>query len=334
MAIATGARAVSKNNGVRIDALEKRMQLLAWKQDDLKLLVEAPRDNAALSGDRSSNDQTKQAMGQGQGQDQGNSRSADQVAENEDGSSDNIDSVQGAVAHAIKRVNTARNQVAATSVVSQAAVAAGVVPQGGSDIIGTTVENLGSLNPVAVAAVTAKLSQTAGTSAVSGSNVTGTIAKAAGAAALGAVAVGAAKKLAKKTAVASYQRSLPKTRPVAPAPVKMAALKTPVKPLPTGKAKPRIARIPLPVRKTYALKLHSGRSVESLRLTWDLLSEMNRPMLGKLKTRYIKTAGHVLSPYRLIAGPLRTSSSAKQICAKLHKQNINCDVTIFTGRRL
>ena len=98
MAIATGARAVSKNNGVRIDALEKRMQLLAWKQDDLKLLVEAPRDNAALSGDRSSNDQTKQAMGQGQGQDQGNSRSADQVAENEDGSSDNIDSVQGAVA--------------------------------------------------------------------------------------------------------------------------------------------------------------------------------------------------------------------------------------------
>ena len=98
--------------------------------------------------------------------------------------------------------------------------------------------------------------------------------------------------------------------------------------------KPPIANVPLPVRKTYAVRLTSGKSIEALRLTWDLIKEMNRPILKGLETRFVEGPSPVGMPYRLIAGPMVTAPQARTLCSKLHKQHINCDVTVFHGRRL
>ena len=137
----------------------------------------------------------------------------------------------------------------------------------------------------------------------------------------------AAKILAPVAAVA---------RAAAATPLQNVALNTPA--TATKKAllvqKSPFTTMPLPVRKTYGVRLTAGHSVEALRLTWDLINEMNRPLLKGLSTRFVEGPSQVGMPYRLIAGPVQTAPQAQALCAKLHKQNLNCDVTVFQGRRL
>ncbi len=297
MAIAEQARTLGKENVARIDDLEKRLRLLAWKQEDLKPLAGVPRTGTI----KPNGGHIKQVMG------------------HDETTSDSVDSVHGAVAHAIKQVSAARQQGLGAG---PAASVVGVVannPVDGSDIIGTTVENMSEINPVAIAAATAALA-----------GRTGVQAKADDVASSPKIIAAPTTADAAKTAEALKTETKAKTAAAA----KKLALNTPAKEPVAVKPKPRIASVPLPVRKTYGLKLTSGRSVASLRLTWDLLTEMNRPILGGLKTRYVRSASRSNMPYRLIAGPLRSDSKASQICKKLHKQNINCVVTVFTGRRL
>ena len=118
--------------------------------------------------------------------------------------------------------------------------------------------------------------------------------------------------------------------------IKQASLSTPAETLPEKPIvqKSPFATMPLPVRKSYGVRLTSGQTVEALRLTWDLINEMNRPILKGLQTRFVEGPSTVGMPYKLIAGPMGSTQQAKNLCGKLLKQNIACDVTVFKGRKL
>ena len=207
------------------------------------------------------------------------------------------------VGHIIPAVPDAK-KIVTTKVVKTVAIdsissIAGVVdnaPTIGSSIIDERNKNLSTLNPLKVAALAA------------------------------GIAKSAESVLDKK----------PSPETVAPAAVKKVALKVedaaPKAELVVKKSP--FKTMPLPVRKSYGVRLTSGRTVESLRLTWDLINEMNRPILKGLQTRFIEGSSEMGMPYRLIAGPMVSTGQAKSLCDKLHQQNINCDVTVFQGRKL
>ena len=88
--------------------------------------------------------------------------------------------------------------------------------------------------------------------------------------------------------------------------------------------------VPAPV----GIKISTGASVDSLRLSWGLLAEKHGDALGHLEPRYT-TSGETANPtYDLVAGPLPSRADATRVCKTLADRGVACAVDGFRGEAL
>ena len=86
-----------------------------------------------------------------------------------------------------------------------------------------------------------------------------------------------------------------------------------------------------PAPKPVGVKISSGASVDSLRLSWSLLAEKHATALKALEPRYT-TAGDPANPtYDLVAGPLKSKTEAARVCKALAAQGVPCTVGAYVG---
>lgn len=89
-----------------------------------------------------------------------------------------------------------------------------------------------------------------------------------------------------------------------------------------------------PAPQPVGIKLSTGASLESLRLSWALLTENHSDKLSKLEPRYT-TAGNAVNPeFDLIAGPVKSKTEANRICRALVEQGVPCTVGSYIGNSL
>lgn len=131
----------------------------------------------------------------------------------------------------------------------------------------------------------------------------------------------------------------PKAAPK-PAPAKVAAKpkKPPLKTGSVGKAATApISFGPAVVKRAtrpIGVRIASGPSVDSLRLSWAALTDRHGQPLKQLQPRYVTGIGATGLTYDLIAGPFETSDEASQVCARLHANGARCALGEFTGNAL
>ncbi|MEM9029204.1 MAG: hypothetical protein AAGC70_12625 [Pseudomonadota bacterium] len=148
--------------------------------------------------------------------------------------------------------------------------------------------------------------------------------------------------------VINKRTSIPATAPsqapeaTAAAPVKPAVRE----PKPSAKAPPAVAPSTAPITfgaptvtaaapKSVALRLSSGPSIESLRLSWGYLKERHASILQGLRPRFAQSRGGADgSVYHLLAGPMETRAEATQVCAILRAQSVACEVAQYEGNTL
>lgn len=86
--------------------------------------------------------------------------------------------------------------------------------------------------------------------------------------------------------------------------------------------------------KTSAVVIATGPSIDSIRLSWSLLSERNAENLGGLQPRYKAGVDANGLVYELLAGPVASAADAKKICKELASKAIQCRVAEFVGEQL
>ncbi len=89
-----------------------------------------------------------------------------------------------------------------------------------------------------------------------------------------------------------------------------------------------------PAAKPVGIQIATGPSVDSLRLSWSLLSDRHADTLGKLEARAVMGAGAEGDTFDLVAGPIRSSAEAKKVCATLEAKSVPCKVGDFKGEAL
>ncbi|MGQ0673640.1 MAG: hypothetical protein ACT4N2_12300 [Hyphomicrobium sp.] len=93
-----------------------------------------------------------------------------------------------------------------------------------------------------------------------------------------------------------------------------------------------------PAPKPIGIRIATGPSVDSLRLSWSLLSDRHADTLKNLEARFTTgTASPVdggAMTYDLVAGPLKSSAEAKKVCAALEARAVPCKVETFGGDSL
>ena len=97
-------------------------------------------------------------------------------------------------------------------------------------------------------------------------------------------------------------------------------------------------RLPAPVaapaaapRRTVGVLLATGPSVESLRLSWSLLTDRHKASFQALEPRYI---GNDSTSYQLLAGPITSESDAQKLCQSLKARGVACKPVEFAGEGL
>lgn len=99
-----------------------------------------------------------------------------------------------------------------------------------------------------------------------------------------------------------------------------------VKPAPAVEAPLFETAVVKPAPKTLALQIASGSSLDSLRLSWNLLSETHAGSLKNLEPRYSTGVDANGLVYNLMAGPVKTEAEAKKMCKDLTAKAIPCKV--------
>jgi hypothetical protein len=127
-----------------------------------------------------------------------------------------------------------------------------------------------------------------------------------------------------------------------PAPIDAPGLKTgsiatrdaaPAPAITFGAAEVKPAVAPAPSQTLYAVQLAAGPSLDSLRLSWNLLLERHGAALGSLRPRFVapRTEG---GPYRLVAGPLPNKIDADKVCDAMGVGRNGCFSTPYVGEPL
>lgn len=89
-----------------------------------------------------------------------------------------------------------------------------------------------------------------------------------------------------------------------------------------------------PAAKPVGIQIATGPSVNSLRLSWSLLSDRHADTLKKLEARVVIGEGLEGDTFDLVAGPIKTSAEAKKVCAALEAQSVPCKIGDFKGEAL
>lgn len=83
-----------------------------------------------------------------------------------------------------------------------------------------------------------------------------------------------------------------------------------------------------------AVQIGTAPSLDTLRLTWLQLSDRHADSLRGLEARYVAGRDGGEPSYALMAGPLKTPSDAKRLCAALEGDGVPCKVGSFGGNAL
>jgi len=85
-----------------------------------------------------------------------------------------------------------------------------------------------------------------------------------------------------------------------------------------------------------AILLASGSSIESLRLTWNLLQERHAAALANLEPRYILEQNPAVPErgFTLVAGPVVSATDVARVCSALVSEGLSCRTTPFGGNAL
>lgn len=131
--------------------------------------------------------------------------------------------------------------------------------------------------------------------------------------------------------VAAVQKPKPAPKPAAQATSKIktgSVGKAATQPITFGPAIVTRATKPIGVR------IATGPSVDSLRLSWNALADRHGDSLRRLQPRYVTGIDATGLTYDLIAGPFNTANEASQVCARLHANGARCSLGEFTGNAL
>lgn len=145
-----------------------------------------------------------------------------------------------------------------------------------------------------------------------------------------------AAKAAEKAPVNAVTKPAPPKKKVAAQ--KKPASKPPIKTGSVGKAASQpitfgpavVTRATRPI----GVRIATGPSVDSLRLSWNAISDRYGPAIARLQPRYVTGIGAGGLTYDLIAGPFNTQSEASDVCARLHANGARCALGEFTGNAL
>lgn len=89
-----------------------------------------------------------------------------------------------------------------------------------------------------------------------------------------------------------------------------------------------------PAPKPVGIQISSGASVDSLRLSWSLLSDRHAETLKNMEARYVARGDEASPTFDLIAGPIKSKAEAQRVCKALAAKNVPCKVGDFLGEGL
>ncbi|MFA5951074.1 MAG: hypothetical protein WC807_12405 [Hyphomicrobium sp.] len=89
-----------------------------------------------------------------------------------------------------------------------------------------------------------------------------------------------------------------------------------------------------PPPATLGVQVATGPSVDSLRLSWTLISERHGASLSALQPRYTVGANEQGVAYNLLVGPVNTLAEARQLCQELAAKATPCAPAQFRGDAL
>lgn len=82
------------------------------------------------------------------------------------------------------------------------------------------------------------------------------------------------------------------------------------------------------------IQIATGPSVDALRISWMLLAERHKEILKNYEPRYVPSTSGSGPAYRLIAGPIESTSAANRVCSELRARRVTCGVSAFGGEPL
>lgn len=146
-------------------------------------------------------------------------------------------------------------------------------------------------------------------------------------------------------AAADGPAALPKTTARKAADAKLLNAQPPQPAIETGSVKPPPATAPAPATPVaaaepppfgpavvkpaagpVAVQIATGASVDSLRLSWNLLSETHADSLKNLEPRYNMSVDSSGLVYNLMAGPVNSEAEAKKMCKALAAKAVPCKI--------
>lgn len=89
-----------------------------------------------------------------------------------------------------------------------------------------------------------------------------------------------------------------------------------------------------PAAKPVGVQISSGASVDSLRLSWSLLSDRHADSLRNLQPRYTAHGDESAPTFDLIAGPIKSRAEAMKICKALAAKSVPCKIGDYLGEAL
>jgi hypothetical protein len=109
-----------------------------------------------------------------------------------------------------------------------------------------------------------------------------------------------------------------------------AATAAPAKNIETGSIEQPKAAAPVKPAPVGVL-LATGPSVDSLRLSWQILNDRHGPTMKQLQPRYVVSGKADERTYGLVAGPLANITAAKDVCKTMSDNGISCEVSQYRG---
>ena len=122
----------------------------------------------------------------------------------------------------------------------------------------------------------------------------------------------------------------PKKAAPAQAAAKPVAAAAPAKTIETGSIEPPKAAAPAKPAPVGIL-LATGPSLDSLRLSWQILNDRHGASMKALQPRYVVSGKPEERTYGLVAGPLETVADAKSVCKTMTDNGIACEVSQYRG---
>jgi 2-polyprenyl-6-methoxyphenol hydroxylase-like FAD-dependent oxidoreductase len=79
------------------------------------------------------------------------------------------------------------------------------------------------------------------------------------------------------------------------------------------------------------IEIGNAESLDGLRSQWSQLTSRNGAVLGQLAPRYLIAADGSQSPFKLMAGPFKTTNEAVRACRALRARGVACKVGRYIG---